>query len=333
MLAGLLLAACTARGSAPDAQSPAIEATNDASASVEDAPSTSEGSPNDTGAGVELPWDAPMLPLPCNGSPSYCEKRYDELCQVATHDSAADSAVYWMAPAQDRSLRAQLDNSIRVLTLTVAEYQSVVSVCQEDCAEGNTPLALVLDTVKGFLDVNPREVVTLLIDTTVPAIQLASEFAAKKLDALAHTQAVQASWPMLGDMITAGHRLVVLSSSSEGGPAWLLSRQAFLWETGREWTSLAAMTCNPAVGNSSRPLYLVHHDLVEPSDGAGASPPSIVRAAEANARSTVLTRLQQCAAQFGHAPNYVAIDFFEIGDAQGATMVVNGGPPPPSGLP
>lgn len=320
----LVFAACTDSSSARDAQAPAIPSETDASISVPDVFTPPAVVPD------RRVVDALELALPCNGSPAYCEKRYDELCQAATHDSAANSG-YWQTPSQDRSLRFQLENSVRVFMLNVMGAPAGVSVCKADCEQGITPLATVLTTVKEFLDGNPRDVVTLIIDSVLPASQLAAEFVTTKLDILAHTQALQAPWPNLAAMIASGHRLVVLSSSTEGGPAWLLPRQAFIWETAARWTSLPAMTCNPVEGAADRPLYLVHHDLVETPDAGEEGQPSLARAAEANAFPVALARLQQCKNQFGRAPNYLALDFFEIGDAQGATMVLNGVRADPAG--
>ncbi len=323
-LAVLLFAACTDSSSARDAQAPATLPQNDASISAPDVFTPSVGGPD------RPVIDAAVMAPPCNGSPAYCEKRYDELCQAATHDSAANSA-YWQTPSQDKSVRFQLENSIRVFMLTVMDAPAGVSVCKADCERGITPLATVLTTIKEFLDGNPRDVVTLLIDTALPASQLAAEFVTTKLDTMAHTQSLQAPWPMLGAMIASGRRLVVLSSSTEGGPAWLLPRPALVWETAAHWTSLQAMTCNPAEGAADRPLYLVHHDLTETPDGGEEGQPSLARAAEANAFPVALARLQQCKNQFGRAPNFLALDFFEIGDAQGATMVLNGVRADPAG--
>jgi len=266
----------------------------------------------------------PMLGAPCNGRDVYCEKRYDELCQATTHDSAANSAAFWKFPTQEKTVRNQLDGGIRALMLSVQSYQNVATVCRRDCAEGNTALGVLLETVKGFLADNPREIVTLLIDTPLQASEIAAEFISKGLDSMAHAQTLGSSWPKLGEMIDAGHRLVVFANTTDSGPAWLLPRQILLWETRSNWTSLSAMNCNPDVGDDSRPLSLVHHNLVDLSDSGEASQPTQALASEANAFPIVTARLQACEAQFNRVPNFVAVDFFDLGDTVDATEVLNG---------
>ena len=89
------------------------------------------------------------------------------------------------------------------------------------------------------------------------------------------------------------------------------------------------MDCNPAVGDVARPLYLVYQNLVGPSDGGEGFAPSPALAAEANALATVTARLQACQAQFNRVPNFVAVDFFDLGDTVGATQVIDGVRPAP----
>ena len=134
-------------------------------------------------------------------------------------------------------------------------------------------------------------------------------------------------------MIGSDQRLVVFAPNPDALPEWILDREAFIWETGKDWPSLSAMTCNPAVGDTSRPLYLVRQNLVEsPGGGAGgvsAEPTetevsALARAREANEFAVVTARLEHCDAQHRRRPSFVAVDFSRVGDAQGATQVMNG---------
>lgn len=291
-----------------------------------------------TGGAAELPPpEEPPPSTPCNGNDAYCSLRYDETCFAATHDSAANAAKFWEYPTQDQTIREQLNYGIRALMLSVYDDGGVATVCRGRCDEGNVPLSVVLGDVATFFDENPREVVTLLLDGELPAERLADELRAAYLDGLALPHAADDAWPTLEEMIDSGQRLVVFAATPDEGPAWLLDRQAYVWETDKDWPSVSAMNCNPEIGNVSRPLYLVHHNLVG-SDaegsasggmgGAGGQPsetedPSIALAAEANEFSVVTERLQYCETQHRHVPSFVAVDFSRVGDAQGATQVMN----------
>jgi hypothetical protein len=264
-----------------------------------------------------------VLGAPCNGHDEYCSKPYDELCQAATHDSAANSADFWQFPAQSQSILDQLDSSISTLMLSVYDDNGALSVCRGDCAEGRTALASVLGSVKTFLDANPRYVVTLLFDTSVESSRVQQELETQGLDHLAQSQANNAAWPTLGQMVDSGHRLVVFSNAPNPSADWLLPRDVWIWETARDWTSLSSMKCSPVVGDRSRAFALIHHNLVEPFD-AGNSEPSPTLAASANAFAVVTTRLQSCESQFNRVPTFVAVDFAASGDVVGATQVMNG---------
>jgi len=268
--------------------------------------------------------DAAEPQTPCNTSAIYCSMRYDELCQAATRDSAANTAVSWRNPSQARAILTQLQQSIRVLMLEVKDYQGVVSVCRSDCTTGNTPLGGVLETVKDFLTSNPSEVVTLLIDTGLSAATIQAEFVKAGLDSMAWPQPDAAAWPTLKTMIDSGERLVVFANTPDRDAAWLLPRQNHIWETGSHWVSVSEMNCAPAIGDASRPLYLVHQNLVSLGDAGQSGQPNSALASQANDWQTATARLQACGAQWKRVPNFLAVDFFDEGDPLGATQVLNG---------
>jgi hypothetical protein len=330
---GAALSLGCASNDAPPAEDVGADASVIPSDGAADTAAAEAGRPADLD-GPAQPWgDSEILAPPCNGNSAYCAMRFDQWCQAATEDSAANSSAFWQAPTQSKSILNQLQNGIRALLLRVQRSAGAVSVCRASCAQGSPPLATVLVAVKDFLGANPREVVTLVVEASVSTGELEAEFTAQKLDTVAYSQSAAAGWPTLGDMIASGKRLVVLANTTDGldagavgdaGVEWILPRSTLLWETGSHWASLVEMNCSPAVGDESRPLFLVHNDVDFVPDGGGAAYPSPDLAAQANAFATVTARLQACKDQHGRAPNFVAVDFFDLGDAVGATQVLNG---------
>jgi hypothetical protein len=277
------------------------------------------GSSSDSDAGLPVP-DA----LPCNGTNKYCDKKYDELCYAATHDSAAQSSGLWQTPSQSQSVHTQLDNGIRALTLSVQTQNNLDLICYGDCTQGNANFKTVLKSISDFMSRNAREVVTLLIDSQTSAANVQADFVAAGLDTYVWTQPSGTPWPTLREMIDANRRLVVFADTPDQGPDWMLPRSSWVWETGSNWSSLPAMNCNPAVGDASRPFYLVHHYVKGALVDDDADAAAAVLVSDVNDVKIVAQRLSRCLEDQGRIPNFVAVDYFEIGDPVGATQVING---------
>jgi hypothetical protein len=315
-LSVLFTFACTSNGSKPSATNLAARDAGNSQDSGDKLPANDSGeviSTSDADIG-------PTMKLPCSGSDVYCSKRYDELCYAATHNSAASSTIAWQFPSQSQSIRAQLDNGIRALMLSVQTKDNLDLVCYGDCAQGNAVLSTVLGVIRDFLTSNPREVVTLLIDSQISAAKLQSDLTSASLDSFAFTPVLGQPWPTLGELIDLKRRLVVFANTPDTGPDWLLARGVNVWETAANWASPITMTCGAAIGNTSLPFGLVHHYIAEDNGDASTSYTST----QVNDIALVVARLSRCIEEHGRVPNFVAVDYFEAGDVVGATQVING---------
>ena len=146
-----------------------------------------------------LELDALVPGPPCNGWSALCAARYSEVTFPVTHAAMANANPPWMYPSQRKSLRQQLDDSIRGLMLEVHERAGDLTLCAGDCAEGYAPLQTALRDVHGFLADNPREVVHLIVDNRVPASNVAAEFAKADLGAYLLTEPDPDNWSALGE--------------------------------------------------------------------------------------------------------------------------------------
>jgi hypothetical protein len=314
------------------------------SCSTSGAPNPGEGSSVDAGTDVSLA-DAPVdaagpipdlvsPPEPCNGTPSLCDVAYDRLTYAATHAAMAYVTPPFLCPTQDVSPRTQLDDGIRALEVeahmlasadAAAEAGAPLVLCPGDCSLGATPIAGTLDDVRAFLAVNPREVVTLIVEGGVDATDLAAAFTAAKLDTLAISRSSTSDpWPTLQSMIAAGSRLVVFADATGSPPAWMLPLRAYVAETGATFSSTSAMTCNVALGSASAPLYLLNEFLVASDAGPVAgSCGSSALAGVANAEPFFDNRVADCTQQHGAKPTFLLVDFFEEGDVLGAARALD----------
>jgi hypothetical protein len=305
-----------------------------------------------------LPRDAasvPPLGLPdtalgmfCNGAPALCDRPYDGVVFLATHQSAAAGSPAWSVPTQGRALEDQLRlGGVRAFEFEVHLNGGALALCVSSCAAGNQSLSSALETVHGFLENNPNDVFTLLVRSTVPADRLVGAFDDAGLTALAHTQSLGARWPTLREMIIARHRLVVFldetdrrtsdaGSGSDGGGegfatldagnasgvgsdgrrSWMHPAAQWMWETSPD----VAPDCIPVSGRSLNPLIAVnHYEIIATPGDAG-----FMATLAAHDPDRVALRLRRCLQDRGRLPTLLLVDFEQLGDPNGGVQIANG---------
>lgn len=301
----------------------------------------------------------------CNGFAELCERRYDEVSYVTTHNamSAADAPGWYLAeqphpvvrqldggaravmidvwkarPAGDyvSSLsvnltegRAQLDESFdpEVVDAALRLVESVIGpptgppalyMCHGLCEIGATELAPTLEALRVWLDTNPDEVVTVIVENHVPAADIADAMTAARLEPYVHTPDAD-EWPTLRAMVTSGRRLVVVTEEGSGGQEnpWLRNAFELTQDTPYTFATPDDFSCEPNRGGDDAPLFLVNHWL------SGFD--SIVSAAEqVNAVEVLGERVEQCQQERGMLPNYVGVNFYDIGDVADVVDALNG---------
>ena len=303
----------------PDAQGDAADAADAADA---------DGAPDEGSLDSAPPGFPDALAPPCNGSSELCKQRFSALAFLGTHLSpATDSS--WATQTQGRSLKDQLQvGGVRVLELEVHSDGGVLAVCAGSCSLGSQSLSSVLREVATFLTGNETDVLTLVLRDFAPTSALVKAFDDQNLPALARTQTPGEPWPTLQEMIDAKQRLVVFidelpagtsdagepDASADGGlPQWLHPLADWAWETAPS----EATDCVIARGDASLPLAILNHYV----PGEAPADPQLVAAHMAE---TVAARLQRCVDDRGHVPNFVFVDFAEVGDPNGGTQIADG---------
>ena len=353
-LAAAPLAACGDDNALP-VPSDAVDAT------VEGAADVVVDSPPDVPALGDSPFPLPesgMPMVPCNGDPGACDQTYDAVAYATAHAAMAYAFPPFVCPAQTMTVRSQLDHGIRALDLEVHTSTSLIdggselALCLGSCASGKLPIRVALSDVSAFLAVNPREIVTLLLEGGVDAGQLAAEIVAARLDPVALTHRAGDAWPTLTAMIAAGTRVVVLADVTGTPPPWMLPLWTTARETGRAFASPAALTCDITRGAAGAPLLLLNEFIVDgeggsaqtddggtqgTSDGgseggaeAGPPPPPLGAGCDdpalahvVNAEPFFQNRVTACTQQLGAKPTFVSVDDVEDGDLSGVIRAIN----------
>ena len=258
----------------------------------------------------------------CNGSPLLCDRRYDAVVFPATHNSVAatESGFAAINANQTRPILQQLNDGIRVLLLDVAYDGENTALCHGLCALGSRPHVEVLSELRGFLDDNPRDVVTIIYQDSVDAADIEADFAATELTGLTYVHGDRL-WPTLAEMIDAGTRLVVTAEVGRPPPNWLHHVWDLAWDTPYTFSSVEDFNCGVNRGSAEHGLLLVNHWI---STEAGL--PAASEAATANSAVVLMARAAQCQATAGRKPSFIAVDYYDRGDLFAVVDALNGVP-------
>ena len=248
----------------------------------------------------------------CNGSSLLCDRAFDAVSFPTSHNAFSNADEGWAVPNQRHGLTRQLEDGVRALMLDTHYYAGAAHLCHESCdfneqARWREPLLDGLVRVREFLDDHTDEVVSLIFESYISEANTAAAMAAAGLAAYAHEQAVGAPWPTLQQLIDSGKRLVVFTDDASATLPWHHYVWDFAWETHYSFSTVSNFSCAINRGSMDNSLFILNHFLTGPFGGSEKF------ASKANISSVFLPRAEQCQSQSGRLPNFVTVDFFDIG--------------------
>jgi len=254
----------------------------------------------------------PEVVGPCNGSQELCDRRFDQVAFATTHNSMSNEDDDWVTPNQKHDMPTQLQDGVRAFMLDLHNWEGQVMLCHFMCVAGSTllgmkPLETALVEIKQFMDENPGEVLTIIFESYVDADEVEKVFEAAGFSGRLYSHRRGQPWPTLGRLITSGKRLVVFSDNAAGGADWYHPVWDYCWETNYDIQGLAQFSCEMNRGSQDNDLFILNHFISDPY----ASEES---AAQANAFDVLYPRAAGCLEETGRMPNFIAVDFYSIGD-------------------
>ena len=269
-------------------------------------------------------------PTVCNGHPELCGRAYAAVAFPGTHDAYANVANGVVQADQTYSLGRQLQDGVRVLHLEVIPNGGTPYLCHSLCGLGGESLQDGLAEVHAFIQASPNDVVTLLTESSLLTTdQLAAVFDSTSLTGYARGHTLGQPWPTLGRMIQSGERLVVFHAdqTQTGGSAfdWMLDRFAWTWET--PWDNVTSTDfgrCNADRGTQGNSIYVVDNYLENLTVETPAN------AALTNVNPFLVDRLLYCKQSTGTLPNFVMVNYYDVGDVFHDVDVLNGFAAPPN---
>lgn len=283
--------------------------------------------PIDTTTVIDTIIDTTVTLSFCNGHPELCDKKYDELVSVMTHNAHAHTPVFSeLAANQANSVTTQLNDGVRALTFKT--YYTDDAACGSQdvyvyhgfATLGCTPFIDVLNEVKAFMDANPNEVVTIGLEGSASVSRMKPVFDDAGLTPMLHPQELGQAWPTLGELIESGERLVVFTDRGVSANAAVDGFQdywSFIVDNDYDAQQLSDFNCEWFRGDPSGGLYLFNHFITKLT-------PQPDSAQVINQRSVLLTRIRECEAYKGRLPNFLHVDFYNYGDCLSVADELNG---------
>jgi hypothetical protein len=263
---------------------------------------------------------APLEPPPpseCNGRAELCERTFTDVVFPATHNAMSSFELGWAAPNQSFGMKRQLEDGIRAMLIDTHRWNDDLYLCHSICELGHTLLVDALAEVRVFLDAHPHEVLTFIIQDGITPEETAAAFETSGLSGLVYAHEPGASWPTLRAMIESGKRIVVGAEDLGPPPTWYHHFWDIAWDTPYSFKNIEEFTCAPNRGTKGNDLFLLNHWIEDPL-------PTVDRAEIANAYDVLSARANKCRVEGGQIPNFVAVNFYDVGEVFRVVDELNG---------
>jgi hypothetical protein len=258
----------------------------------------------------------------CNGHAALCDRPFDAVSYATTHNAMSNREEGWFGPNQEYRIGRQLEDGVRALMLDTWYFDGDVVLCHGGdvlpCnVLGMKPLVDGLAEIEAFLARHPDEIVSIIFESYTLEADTAADVAASGLLARAHVQAVGAPWPTLRTLVETGKRLVVFTDRSDAVLPWHHYVWHHAFETHFSASTPADFSCARNRGSAGNPLFVLNHFLTQLIG-------SRELAEQVNHDPFFIDRALQCQAERAHLPNFVTVDFHDVGDVFAVVDRLNG---------
>ncbi|KAI5359780.1 putative PLC-like phosphodiesterase, TIM beta/alpha-barrel domain superfamily [Septoria linicola] len=304
------------------------------------------GTSNSTTSSTTSSAAAPTNTVPCNGWPEFCTRKYSNVSMITSHNSAfvvPNNA----ASNQELSVLTQLNDGVRMLQGQVHYENNTMYNCHTSCDQLNAGTwQSELEVVRGWLQDNPYDVLTILIGNSdvrpvedfVPAITNAG-----LLPYVYEPQYVpqfREQWPTLGEMILKNDRLVIFMDyeANQDSVPYVLDEFTHIFETpfspvdqAFPCTAQRPPDLNETVAKEQY-MYLANHNLNVAVDLSSLGISTDKAILIPNTAELNLTNGQQnifgalgamnvnCTQTWDRPPNFMLVDYYNRGSPEAGSV-------------
>ena len=252
----------------------------------------------------------------CNGFEELCEKSYEQIAYLTSHNAYASSEDGFYFPNQNLNIPNQLNMGVRALMLDIYDVDGELFLYHSLTELGSTELNIVLNQIKDFLINHSNEVITLILEDYSTSIALSNAFEISGLSEYLFEYSDINAWPTLQEMIDSNKRLVVFTDNDdENGP----SSHHFLWsyavETHYDNESATNFSCDYNRGDEENDLFIFNHFISNYLLYATNSEAYLGEIQLINSYEFLSNRVMECISQTNKFPNFITIDFVDYGEA------------------
>jgi hypothetical protein len=257
----------------------------------------------------------------CNGHPSLCDKKYNEVAYLTTHNAYSSAEDGFSLPNHNYNIATQLNDGVRAFMIDVYDLLGTTTVYHGSAVLGSEPLQTYLDDIKSFMDNNPNEIITLILECYVTANDIQDELQQSGLGNYIYTHNTN-EWPTLQTMIDNDTRFVLFSDEDDANSSqgWYHYMWNYMVETHYSASDTSDFSCDFNRGDAANDLFIFNHFLTHSVTGTGVESKSMI----CNSNPYFINRVRSCEQEKNKFPNFLTVDFYELGNCFDVVDELNG---------
>ena len=258
----------------------------------------------------------------CNGSVILCNKKYNEVAYLTTHNAYNSQEDNFSLPNQNFNITSQLNDGVRALMIDVYDVLGTPTVYHGTSILGSAPFLDFMIDIKTFLDSHPNEIITIILECYTSANEIEYDITQAGLISYLYTHSAGNNWPTLQTMINNDTRFVVFSDQDDANASqeWY----HYVWdhavETHYTNNNQTDFSCDFNRGDSINDLFILNHFITNSVLGTGDESQATI----VNSNPYFINRALQCQQEKNKFPNFITVDFYELGNCFDVVDQLNG---------